>query len=217
MTIFGTGEAGADLVLAAGGSGAATGIAAAFRHADCCPRANVRASADVGGMGAVVSGSCSVATLAQVAAMSLSHPAYAIDPMKLAADAAQAIADAIAWARPRLAHGPVLIHAGQQPDRVAQVQHAIGRHASGAMIEKALAAIGRELTTLGVRRLVVAGGETSGAVVEALGVRALRIGPRIAPGVPATLSIEGPGLALALKSGNFGAEDFFLRALEALK
>jgi 3-dehydrotetronate 4-kinase len=64
---------------------------------------------------------------------------------------------------------------------------------------------------------VIAGGESAGAVVQALGVRALRIGPQIDPGIPVTLSLGDPPLALALKSGNFGAEDFFLKAIEKLR
>jgi uncharacterized protein YgbK (DUF1537 family) len=80
-----------------------------------------------------------------------------------------------------------------------------------------MAAIARALVEAGVRRLVVAGGETSGAVVKALGVEGLAIGPQIDPGVPATVTIgRGPTLALALKSGNFGRRDFFLRALEVM-
>jgi uncharacterized protein YgbK (DUF1537 family) len=92
------------------------------------------------------------------------------------------------------------------------VQDKLGREHAGAMIERALAAIAQGLVATGVRRLVVAGGETSGAVVGALGVEGLLIGPEIDPGVPWTFSIGQPTLALALKSGNFGAPDFFTKA-----
>ncbi len=212
------GEAGAELALMAGGSGAAIGLPDNFRRAGMlAERIGAVASPMVGGLAAVISGSCSVATLGQVAAMRRRHPARELDPMRLATGEAGAIAEIIAWSRPLLPQGPILIHAGQKPERLAEIQRALGREKAGAMIESALAGIARELVSLGVRRLVVAGGETSGAVVAALGIRALRIGPRIAPGVPATLSIGGPTLALALKSGNFGAEDFFLRALEVLR
>ena len=97
------------------------------------------------------------------------------------------------------------------------MQARFGREQAGAMIETAIAAIAMGLAKAGVRRFVVAGGETSGAVVSALGVKALEIGPQISPGVPATLSYGEPRYALALKSGNFGGPDFFGEALEALK
>jgi uncharacterized protein YgbK (DUF1537 family) len=96
------------------------------------------------------------------------------------------------------------------------VQERLGREEAGSLVERALAAIARGLVERGVRRLVVAGGETAGAVVQALGVRGLRIGPQIDPGVPWTTSLGEPPIALALKSGNFGAADFFLRAFQCL-
>ena len=96
------------------------------------------------------------------------------------------------------------------------VQERLGRTRAGALTEQALAAVAIGLVEAGVRRLVVAGGETSGAIVSALHIAGLRIGPRIDPGVPWTVSLGEPALALALKSGNFGAEDFFIKALEML-
>jgi uncharacterized protein YgbK (DUF1537 family) len=99
------------------------------------------------------------------------------------------------------------------------VQKVLGAEKAGHLVEDALASIARKLRDAGVRKFVVAGGETSGAVVQALDVRSLRIGPQIDPGVPATQSIGKPGempLALALKSGNFGATDFFAKALKIL-
>jgi uncharacterized protein YgbK (DUF1537 family) len=100
---------------------------------------------------------------------------------------------------------------------VAEVQRSLGVEAAGSRVEAILARVARRLVDAGVRRLVVAGGETSGAVVQALGVRALRIGPQIDPGVPWTLALGGSApLALALKSGNFGGDDFFRRAFALL-
>jgi uncharacterized protein YgbK (DUF1537 family) len=99
---------------------------------------------------------------------------------------------------------------------VAATQAALGRDRAAALVEATFAILARELVARGVRRLVVAGGETAGAVVQALGVTALAIGPQIDPGVPWTTTIGDPRLALALKSGNFGAPDFFLKALEML-
>ena len=86
----------------------------------------------------------------------------------------------------------------------------------GHLIRSTLAEIARELVGAGVRRLILAGGETSSAAVERLGVRALRIGPTIDPGVPWTFSLDKDPLALALKSGNFGAPDFFTSAFNKL-
>jgi uncharacterized protein YgbK (DUF1537 family) len=138
-----------------------------------------------------------------------------LDPLELAASA-DAVGRALDWAVPRLAEGPVLVSASAPPERVRMAQETLGRERAGAVVEAALAAIARGLVERGVRRLVVAGGETSGAVVQALGVKALRIGPQIDPGVPWTLSLGTPPVALALKSGNFGGRDFFLRAFEVL-
>src|SRR6185436_7402766 len=104
---------------------------------------------------------------------------------------------------PLLAAGPVLVYATAEPDAVRKAQARLGAQRAGELVEACLARIANGLVEQGVRRLVVAGGETSGAVVNALGVRALRIGPQIDPGVPWTSSIGEPRLALALKSGNF--------------
>ena len=96
------------------------------------------------------------------------------------------------------------------------MQASLGRERAGAMIEQAIAKLAGGLAAQGVRRFVIAGGETSGAVVSALGVEALEIGPQIATGVPACLSCGSPRFALALKSGNFGGPDFFEEALKVL-
>jgi len=212
------GAACAEMKLVTGGSGAAIGLPENYRRAGLIPKRDaVEPLPAVGGSGAVLAGSSSVATLGQVAAMRRTHPALRLDPLKLAENAEAAVVEALDWARPKLAAGPVLIHAGAAADQVAAVQAKLGRERAGALIEGALAAIAQGLVASGVRRLVVAGGETSGAVVQGLGVKALRIGPQIDPGVPACLSVGEPRLALALKSGNFGAEDFFLKALDVLK
>jgi uncharacterized protein YgbK (DUF1537 family) len=212
------GAACAEMKLVTGGSGAAVGLPENFRQAGLIPKRDAVAPLPaVGGLGAVVAGSSAQATMGQIAAMRTQHPALALQPLKLAADFEQGVAAALDWARPKLGDGPVLIHAGGTPTDVAAVQKTLGRERAGALIEEALAKIAQGLVAAGVRRLVVAGGETSGAVVQGLGVKALRIGPQIDPGVPACLAIGGPPLALALKSGNFGAEDFFVKALEILK
>jgi uncharacterized protein YgbK (DUF1537 family) len=171
----------------------------------------------IDGLRAVISGSCSAATQGQVAAMiAAGAPAFRVDALELAAGKDLA-AEALAWAAPRLASGPVLVYATANPEEVKAVQARLGVERAGRLVEDALAAIARGLVGLGVRRLIVAGGETSGAAVSALGVEALRIGPQIDPGVPWTASVQADPIALALKSGNFGTPDFFLKAWDALK
>ena len=212
------GAACAEMKLMTGGSGAAIGLPENFRRAGLIPKREAVTPLDpVGGLGAVVAGSSSQATMGQVAAMRAQHPALALEPLKLAEDLDRSVAAALDWAKPKLGAGPVLIHAGGTPKEVAAVQEKLGRARAGELVEQALATIAQGLVAAGVRRLVVAGGETSGAVVQGLGIKALQIGPQIDPGVPACLAIGTPRLALALKSGNFGTEDFFMKALDALK
>lgn len=173
------------------------------------------------GTQAVVSGSCSAATQAQVAHFRRSgRPAFAIDPLALAdpAGARAVVAQVLAACGPALSGGPVLVHATAAPSEVQAVQARLGVAHAGALVEQALARIAEGLVAAGVRQLVVAGGETAGAVVQALGVRRMAIGPQIDPGVPWTAvhTPAGVPLHLALKSGNFGAEDFFTRAFACL-
>ncbi|MFE1599656.1 3-oxo-tetronate kinase [Methylobacterium sp. ID0610] len=165
----------------------------------------------VGGPAACLAGSCSQATLGQVAAAEAVMPVCRLDPERLLAGPEEAEA-ALAWAAERIGAGPVLIASSASPDSVAALQARHGREAAGHAIEAALAAIAAGLVARGVRRLVVAGGETSGAVVDALRLRAFRVGPEIAPGVPVLGTVDG-AMRLALKSGNFGGRDFFADAL----
>ncbi len=174
------------------------------------------------GLALVLAGSCSQATQAQVARFTRQRPGFALDPLALAEDHGGYVAEAVAFARRHCPDGPCIVYSTASPDRVAATQARFGREAAGAMIERALADIAAALVETGVRRILVAGGETSGAVVSRLGVRALRIGETIAPGVPWTETLlnpaqpDAPHLALALKSGNFGGEDFFMQALGLL-
>ena len=210
------GEAAADLRLITGGSGVALGLPENFRRrgmlggdggADSLPQ--------VRGAAAVLSGSCSEATRAQVAYMAKHAPVFTIDP--LAAAAGEDVAtQALDWAAPLLGDRPVLFSATEPPDTIASVQRRLGRERAGALVEGIMARVASGLVESGVRRLVVAGGETSGAIVQALGITGLRIGRQIDPGVPWTVSLGDRPLALALKSGNFGAPDFFMRAFEVL-
>ncbi len=211
------GEVFAELALITAGSGVAIGLPQNFRRAGLLP-ANPVAPAlpRVPGPAAVLSGSCSQATLGQVAQWRAQRPAYRIDPIRLARGEPLA-AEAVAFARAAHSRGEVaLIYASASPEEVRAVQQALGREESGALVEHMLAEVAAALRTGGTRRFVVAGGETSGAVVQALEVRALRIGPQIDPGVPWTETIEDEPLAIALKSGNFGAPDFFEKALALL-
>jgi uncharacterized protein YgbK (DUF1537 family) len=206
------GEAAADLALITGGSGIALGLPENFRRAGLLDASDAAdALPPIGGAAAVLSGSCSVATQAQVAHMSERRPVFRIDPLA-AAEGGDIAAAALDWAGPKLGSEPILISATAAPDVVAEVQQRLGRDEAGSIVERIMAEVARGLAERGVRRMVVAGGETAGAVVQALGVTGLRIGRQIDPGVPWTMSLGDPPLALALKSGNFGAPDFFLRA-----
>ncbi|WP_175676295.1 3-oxo-tetronate kinase [Burkholderia ambifaria] len=209
------GEACANLPLVTGGSGVALGLPENFRRAGLLPeRDNAASLPRIDGLSTVLAGSASKATNAQVAAWRESRPSFRIDPLA-ASRGEPVVDDALAFARSHLPQ-PVLIHATTSPDEVKAVQQALGVEAAGHLVESTLAAIARGLRELGVRKFVVAGGETSGAVVQALDVKSLQIGAQIDPGVPATATIDAQPLGLALKSGNFGTVDFFDKALRAL-
>ncbi|MBL8386038.1 MAG: four-carbon acid sugar kinase family protein [Burkholderiales bacterium] len=205
-----------DMPLVTAGSGVGLGLALNARaRGRLAHAATASALPRVSGSGAVVSGSCSVATNAQVEEWRRSRPAFRVDALELAAGA-PVVRRALDWAGAQLARAPVLVYATSTPAEVRAVQARLGTAAAGALIEGALSQIAQGLVALGVRKLVVAGGETSGAVVQALGVQTLRIGPQIDPGVPWTLADGATPVALALKSGNFGSVDFFAKALEQL-
>ena len=208
------------LRLVVAGSGLAIGIPALH---GLTPSAAAAELPQAHGARAVISGSCSAATQAQVAAFQSSGgESFAIDPLQLAAGVDLA-AQALAWARPRLGQAPVLVYATAAPDAVRAVQSKLGAERAGALVEAALARVAVGLVAAGVGQLLVAGGETSGACVQALGVTQLRIGPQIDPGVPwchvparQSEPAVHPALHLALKSGNFGSVDFFSRAFNLL-
>ncbi len=208
-------QACAELPLLTAGSGVALGLPALYaRQGWLALDAQAAALDTVGGAGAVLSGSCSVATNGQVARWrDAGRPLLQIEPSALARGE-PVVAQALHWARPLLAQGlPVLVSATAAPEALRAVQAELGAARAGQLVEHALADIASGLVAAGVRRLVVAGGETSGSVVQALGVRTLRIGPAICPGVPWTQA-DGRPLKLALKSGNFGGPDFFAEALQ---
>ena len=203
-----------DLALVVAGSGLAIGIPALH---GLQPSAGAARLPPASGARAIVSGSCSAATNAQVADfIARGGDAFAVDPLQLAAgdDVAARVMD---WARSRLDQGPVLVYATAAPDAVRAVQAQLGAERAGALVEATLARVAHGLVQAGVGQLLVAGGETSGACVQALGITQLQIGPQIAPGVPwCHAQTAGRGLHMALKSGNFGAVDFFTRAFDLL-
>ena len=211
------GEAAAGHALITGGSGVAMGLPENFRKAGVlATQGDPGALPAIAGHAAVLAGSCSRATLFQIGNARAHVPTLELDALATP-DADVLAAQALAWIDGKLGAAPVVIAASSTPDKVAELQERMGREAAGEMIERAMAAIAEGLVARGVRRLVVAGGETSGAVVSRLGIKSLRIGPEIDPGVPWTYA-EGSGapLLLALKSGNFGAPDFFLKSFQTL-
>lgn len=200
------GQAAADLPLLTGGSGIAMGLPENFRNKGLL---SARDSAWKGqsGRAAILSGSCSPATLGQVA-----HHADANDIREVKADqvmSGEVSARSLAsWALAQ--RGVPLIYTSADPAAVAEAQSRFGKQTLAAKIEELFAQLARELVAGGITRLITAGGETSGAVVEGLGLSTLQIGPEIDPGVPMIRASEN--LVLALKSGNFGGPDFFARA-----
>jgi uncharacterized protein YgbK (DUF1537 family) len=206
------GTAAAAMRLITGGSGVALGlpanfIAAGLMQAAAAPTALTAPA----GRALIIAGSCSEATRGQIkAALAAGIPALQVDPIAAHAGR-QSAAALVAWARAQPGTGPVLIYSSADPADVRQVQDQLGREAAGTLVERMLAEAAKALVASGFTRVIVAGGETSGAVVNGLGVSALEIGPEIDPGVPWTRAV-GRDLVLALKSGNFGAPDFFLKA-----
>jgi 3-dehydrotetronate 4-kinase len=145
-------------------------------------------------------------------------PVLRLDPEQVIAGSAET-ERALGWARERLGNGPILIASSSTPDQVSALQGRHGRDAAGHAIEQAMADLAQGLVEAGVRRLVVAGGETSGAVVDRLGIPGFLVGPEIAAGVPVLRAVGGNGgaMLLALKSGNFGGPEFFSDAIALMR
>ncbi len=210
--------AAADFPLITGGSGIAIGLPDNFRQRELLTTTDATAAFSAPpGRAAILAGSCSQATLGQIAmAKEAGLPSLALDALDLCAGTVT-VANIVQWARRQSPEQPVLIYSSADPEVIKRVQEQLGREQAGAAVERTMAAVAGELVSNGLTRIIVAGGETSGAVVGALGVSALEIGPEIDPGVPWTRTIGRSSLALALKSGNFGAPDFFLKAWERLR
>lgn len=211
------GPALAKLPLLTAGSGVAIGLPANFGLA---PSSQASALPKASGKTAVVSGSCSLATNRQVHDfIQRGGAAKAIDPLRIA-QGMDVAAEVLSWAAPLIDKGPVLVYSTAEAGDVKSVQGQLGVEEAGAMVERTIAAIARGLVERGVHQLVVAGGETSGACVQALRIAQMQIGPQIDPGVPwcHARSEAAPvsGLHIALKSGNFGSDDFFTKAFLVL-
>ena len=206
--------------LSVGASGVGLGLARALVASGKAKASAPSAVADspVGGPAACLAGSCSQATLRQIAQAEQVMPVLHLDPEQVVAGKGEA-RRALAWGKTRLNEGPVLIASSSTPEQVAALQARHGRDAAGHAIEQAMADIAEGLVQSGVRRLVVAGGETSGAVVDRLGIPGFLVGAEIAAGVPVLRAVgttDGEML-LALKSGNFGGPEFFSDALKLMR
>ena len=201
--------------LVTAGSGVAIGLPQNFGLSPT-PQASVLPKAS--GLQAVVSGSCSQATNRQVAHFTASgRPSFLIDPLHLKGSWEDLVQEALAWAQGHLSTGPVLVYSTATPESVQAVQSQLGVEAAGHQVEQALAAIAHGLLQQGVHQLVLAGGETSGACVQALSIEQLQIGPQIDPGVPWCHADTPMGdVHITLKSGNFGTDDFFTKSFTFL-
>ena len=204
--------------LSVGASGIGLGLARALVASG---RATASSGADtgkaVGGPAACLAGSCSQATLGQIAKAEQVMPVLHLDPDKVIAGPDET-RRALVWAKERIGNSPVLIASSSTPDQVAALQARHGRDAAGHAIEQAMADLAEGLVQAGVRRLVVAGGETSGAAVDRLGIPGFLVGAEIAAGVPVLRAVGARkgDMLLALKSGNFGGPDFFSDALRLM-
>ena len=209
------GAAIADQKLVTGGSGIAVGLPENFRKAGKLGAAGA-AFTGLKGPGVVLSGSCSTASQAQLARHLDQHPGFAVEPDAVLSGATT-VDQALAFVRDHLDRTPA-VHSTADPDRVAAAQKQFGRERVAGAIEGFFGALAQKLVAAGVTRLAVGGGETSGAVVTALALDHFAIGPEIDPGVPALASRgAGQDIRLALKSGNFGAVDFYDKALRVLE
>ncbi|MGW0713081.1 3-oxo-tetronate kinase [Streptomyces sp. NPDC002643] len=205
------GAAALELPVVTGAAGLAEGLGHAYPNAGTAPAEPL----PTGGRAAVLAGSCSARTLEQIARFyAAGLPSLHLDVLAAAAGR-DVVAEAVAWFDAQDSDLPVLVYASASPDELAAVQQQLGVTEAATLVEGLLGALAVRFVERGVRRLLVAGGETSGAVTTALDIRTVLVGEEADPGVPWTHATTGHGeLALMLKSGNFGAPDLFLRALK---
>ncbi|HEU0148820.1 MAG TPA: 3-oxo-tetronate kinase [Bradyrhizobium sp.] len=218
LTVIGT--AALDHRISVGASGIGLGLARALVASGrvTSQSIDVAAIARVGGPAACLAGSCSQATLGQIANAERIMPVLHLDPERVVLGPDEA-RRALSWATDRLADGPVMIASSARPEEVQALQARHGREVVGHAIEQAMADIAEGLVQMGVKRLVVAGGETSGAVVDRLRIPGFLVGAEIAAGVPVLRAVGVPAgdMLLALKSGNFGGPQFFADALRLMR
>ncbi|WP_159942583.1 MULTISPECIES: 3-oxo-tetronate kinase [unclassified Nocardiopsis] len=201
---------GAHLPLLTGAAGLTGGLGGLL--AEEAGRHSAPAPSRPSGPAAVLAGSCSAMTLRQIEHARTRMPAHRLDPRGLARGGA--VEEALDWVDAHLDSGPVLVYSSAPPEELRAVQDELGVREGASLVEDAMGRLARHLVGRGVRRLVVAGGETSGAAVGALSVRGVEVGDEVAPGVCWVFPHEHPGLALLLKSGNFGDPELFTRSLE---
>ena len=214
------GPALANMPLVTAGSGVAIGLPSNWGIQPAADSAKLPA---VQGQQAIISGSCSQATQGQVAHfVAQGGAAYQFDPLAWPSDTppADIAAQVVNWATAHMASSPVLVYSTADAEQVKSVQSQRGTQHAGEHTEQVLAKVAQGLVQHGVSQLVVAGGETSGACVQALGISQLAIGAQIDPGVPwcyapSRFALSG-GLHITLKSGNFGSADFFTKAFQSL-
>ncbi|MBB3992773.1 uncharacterized protein YgbK (DUF1537 family) [Sulfitobacter undariae] len=200
------GAAAKGLPLITGGSGVALGLPANFGINPAPVPWQLQT-----GKAVVLSGSCSTATRGQIAYHLARHAGLKIDPAAVI-DGTQTPQDVAQWLFET--DGLPLAYSSADPDEVAGIQARFGTDAAAHALESFFGDVAVRLARMGVTRILTAGGETSGAVVEALNIRTMAIGPEIDPGVPALRASDT--LVIALKSGNFGAEDYFEKAAAVL-
>lgn len=218
LNLVALGDIAIEQAVSTGASGLGLGLARSVVNSPGARKGAVEEFEPVSGRSAVLMGSCSARSLEQLAAAEKTMPVLRLDPATLIAGDGDPTA-ALDWAAALLDKGPVVISAAGTPQEVANIQKMYGIEAAGRAIEHALALIAERLVAAGVRRLVVAGGETSGAIVDRLGIQGFHVGAELAPGVPMlrTIGRSGGELCMALKSGNFGEADFFADAISRMK
>jgi uncharacterized protein YgbK (DUF1537 family) len=210
------GAAAASCRLITGGSGVAVGLPDNFRAMGKL-KSSGPGFAGLSGPSAVLSGSCSVASRNQVAEYLREHPGYVVEPEALVSGRTT-VEEARQFVRSNADKAPV-VYSTAEPEAVAAAQTKFGREKAAQAIEGFFGELASALVGDGVKRLAVGGGETAGAVVTALGLDYMMVGAEIDPGVPALASRtkEGKPLRLVLKSGNFGGQDFYAKALRVLE
>jgi len=197
-----------------GGAALGGAVAKARRRltANSCVETDVEMFPHSEGPVAILSGSCSASTIEQLRNVAGLVAGRFVDPLRIAENGAT-LTSTIDWACDQTRRGNVLLYSTANPDTLEETHKVLGRETAAALLDSAFAQVAIALAETGVRTFVVAGGETSGAVLGALGIRMLVFDDEIDPGVPWTYSLDPDGFALALKSGNFGSPDFFVKVL----